>query len=152
MISKFKKVFLLIILIIFSSLWMTQIHADNDSIWGLNWSHWKIKYCNAKWKCWLNAWIEEVKKNLWDEIVKDKTASEYIQNIVKYLLWFVTLIAVIYVIYAWFRILTSNGEDDTIKNSKKTIMYVIIWIVLIWFAYSIAYWATTIWEEAWKLH
>jgi len=153
MFKKINKIFVIIILI-FSNLflfWINSTQADDCGIWWLCWDTDSIRYC--KWNnCWLDTGIAEVKENLWDEIEKKDTASQYIQKIVKYALTFVTLIAVIYIIYAWFRILTSSWEDEVIKNSKKTIIYVIIWIVLIWFAYEIAFWATTIWTEAWKIN
>lgn len=143
-----KKILLLILLFISSILIQTINFSPSvsaDLIWW--WWWWEIKYC--QWNsCWTEAWIKEVERNLGDEVIKDRTFSEYIQDIVAYLLWFITLIAVIYIIYAWFRILVSSWDDETIKNSKKTIIYVIVWIVVIWFAYAIANFAVNIWQES----
>ena len=152
MLKKINKIIVLILLI-FSNLflfWINSTQADDCGIWWLCWNTDSIKYC--KWdSCWLTTGMDEVEKNLWNEIEKEDTAVQYIQKIVKYALTFVTIISVIYIIYAWFRILTSSWEDEVIKSSKKTIIYVIIWILLIWFAYEIAFWATNFWTEAKKM-
>lgn len=107
-----------------------------------------VNYCK-NWDCGLDKWVELVKTSIKD-IDTTWKATDKVQNIVKYLLWFLTLVAVIYIIYAWFRILTSSGEDEVIKSQKKTIIYVIIWILVIWFAWTIANFAVEIWASAWK--
>ena len=80
---------------------------------------------------WINAasWIKALETK--------KKASQYIQDVIVYLLGFLTLIATIYIIYAWFNLLIWAWNDDSVKNSKNTIIYVIIWIVLIWLAFPI---------------
>ena len=103
----------------------------------------KIYLCSWD-ECGLEQWVKLVKTSV-EDIDTEWEASDKIQDIIKYLLWFVTLIAVIYIIYAWFRILTSSGEDEVIKNSKKIIIYVIVWILVMWFAWTIANFAVTIW-------
>ncbi|MDD3301944.1 MAG: hypothetical protein PHN31_00170 [Candidatus Gracilibacteria bacterium] len=80
--------------------------------------------------------LSEIKDHL-DNIVVDQTLSEFIQNVVQYGLTFISIIAVVYIIYAGFRILTSSGSDDALKKSRTTIVYVFIGIVIIWLAWSI---------------
>lgn len=98
----------------------------------------KIIYCSDG-ECSLDKWTELVKKGI-DDIEKNRTASEYVQDVVLYLLTFITIIAVIYIIYAGFKILTSAGNDDEISKSKSTIVSVLIWIVIIWLSYTIVKW------------
>jgi len=88
---------------------------------------------NSSWYSW---GLSEIKDHL-DNIVVDQTLSEFIQNVVQYLLTFISIIAVVYIIYAGFRILTSSWSDDALKKSRTTIVYVFIWIVIIWLAWSI---------------
>lgn len=123
-------------------------------IWTTNWTtNWigafddeakKPIYLCDSWDCGLEKWADLVRDSGIEGIVIDWTASDQIQKIIVYLLRFITLIAVIYIIYAWFRILTSSWEDEVIKSQKKTIIYVIVWIVVIWFAWTIANFAVTI--------
>ena len=102
----------------------------------------KIEYCDW-WECGLKEWVELAKTSV-EWIVTEWAATDHIQKIITYLLSFITLIAVIYIIYAWFRIQTSSGDDEVIKTQKKTIWYVVVWIVVIWFAWTIANFAVGI--------
>ena len=84
----------------------------------------------------LKEWIYNVRWEIW-ALEKKRKASEYIQDVVIYLITFLTLLAVIYIIYAWFNILTSAWDEEKAKNSKNIILYVIIWISIIWLAFPI---------------
>lgn len=89
--------------------------------------------------CSLTEWTQTVKDGL-TSINTTDTTSVYVQNIVKYLLTFLSIIAVIYVIYAWFKILVSGWNEEDIKKSKTTIFSVVIGIIIIWLAYAIVSW------------
>lgn len=99
--------------------------------WGSN----RIIYCNGD-DCSLQGWIDAV-GNSDLSIETQRPFSEWIQDIVIYLMSFITIIAVIYIIYAGFRILVSAWDDEQISNSKKTILSVAVGIILIWLAYAI---------------
>lgn len=92
-------------------------------------------YCQGS-QCSLTGWIDAIKGSLWG-IETTRSASQYVQDLVIYVLGFITLIAVIYVIYAWFMIMIGNGDEERLKKSKQTILYVAIGIAVIWFAYPI---------------
>ena len=95
-----------------------------------------IPYC--EWDtCSLEWWLELIKKANIKGLETEAGFSQYIQGIIIYLLGFVSLIALIYVIYAWFRVLISSGDEEELKKAKKTILYVIIWILIMWFAWAI---------------
>lgn len=98
----------------------------------------RIIYCQDG-ECSLDEWIEVVKTDI-NDLETTRTASQYVQDLVKYLLTFITIIAVLYIIYAWFKILTSAGNDDEVKKSKTMITSVLVWIVIIWLAYAIVIW------------
>lgn len=121
--------------ILFSFLWASTVSASvyDEVIWGGSPS---VKYC--QWgECGIDNGINIVEDALDGSIETDRSASEYIQDIVVYLLWFVSLIAVIYIIYSGFQILIWSGDEEKLKNSKKIILYVILWIILMWLAWPI---------------
>jgi len=98
--------------------------------------------------CNLKTWIEKTKNSLsWVE--NTRTFSEYIQSIIIYILKFLSLIAVIYIIYAWFIVLTWLWEEEKLKTAKKTIVYVIAWLLIIWSAYSIVILIINILNTTW---
>ena len=84
----------------------------------------------------LSDWIDLVKDEV-NSIYTDKPFSEKVQDIMLYLIWFVSFIAILYIIYAWFMILTWAWEEEKLKKAKTIIYYVAIWIILIWLAYPI---------------
>jgi len=96
----------------------------------------KVIYCQPGDNCSLAGGTNIVANNI-DAIEKNKKFSVFIQDIVAYLLLFLGIVGVLYIIYAGFTILTSGGDDDAMKKSKKTIFHVAIGLLLIFLAYSI---------------
>ena len=93
------------------------------------------RYCQGG-ECWVQQWIDLVWTWI-DGIETSRTFSQYVQDIAIYVLWFVSLVAVLYIIYAGFRILIWNWDEEQLKKSKSIIIYVIIWLVVMWLAWSI---------------
>ncbi len=60
-----------------------------------------------------------------------------ITNVIVALLSLITLVAVAYVLYAGFQILTAGGDEEKVKVGRKTIINVLIGIVIMWLAYWI---------------
>lgn len=93
----------------------------------------------------IDCWWKDCNIITWTEIIKDevtgiedeRTLSEYIQGVVEMLLTFVSFIAVVYIIYAWFRILIWGWDEENLKKQKTTILYVAVWIIVMWLAYPI---------------
>jgi hypothetical protein len=107
--------------------WLQDVFQDTNP---------KTPYCQQEGECSLTNWIKDM--HAWiNDIEKDRKASTYIQDIIKYLLGFITLVAVIYIIYAGFQIMISAGAEDKVKKSKTTIFHVLAWIIVIWLSYSI---------------
>jgi len=95
----------------------------------------EIPYCNDDWECWVIQWIEAVKDI--EAVENEKKASQYIQDIVKYILSFLALVATLIIIYAWFTVLISVWDEEKTKKSKQMIIYSIIWLVIIFMAWPI---------------
>ncbi|MDD5213146.1 MAG: pilin [Candidatus Gracilibacteria bacterium] len=106
--------------------WLQDVFQDTNP---------KTPYCQDG-ECSLSNGIKDMHAGI-NDIEKDRKASTYIQDIIKYLLGFITLVAVIYIIYAGFQIMISAGAEDKVKKSKTTIFHVLIGIVVIWLSYSI---------------
>ncbi len=96
---------------------------------------WKLPYCNWS-ECGYQSWVKKV-RDLVTSAETRMTLSEYIQKVIVYLLTFISIVWVIFIIYAWFSILIWWWNDEAEKKSRKTIIQVIIWIIIIWLAYSI---------------
>ena len=57
-----------------------------------------------------------------------------VENILKGVLNFLALIAVIFIVIAGIRLVTSQGEDDAKDKAKNTIIYVAVGLIVIIFA------------------
>lgn len=126
-----------LLIIGFTLIWLLSfLHTSLASANIFWWSNQKIPYCTWN-ECWLQQWVEQVKSSgiMW--IITEWTASWYIQRVVIYILWFLSIIAVILIIYAWFNMLTSAWDDEKAKKSKSIIIYSIIWLVIIFLAWPI---------------
>ncbi|MBT3835601.1 hypothetical protein HOF56_05165 [Candidatus Peribacteria bacterium] len=55
-------------------------------------------------------------------------------NVLNIVLNFLALIAVVFVIVGGFRILTAGGNEENVTKGRKTIIYAIIGLVIIFFA------------------
>ncbi|MDD4151183.1 MAG: hypothetical protein PHR68_01070 [Candidatus Gracilibacteria bacterium] len=106
--------------------WISDIFSDSNP---------ETPYCQDD-ECSLESGITVMKAGI-NDIEKDRKASTYVQDIIKYVLGFVTLVGVIYIIYSGFQIMISAGAEDKVKKSKMTIFYIFMGIVLIWLAYPI---------------
>jgi type IV secretory pathway VirB2 component (pilin) len=94
-----------------------------------------IPYCLGN-ECTLSGGLNAA-KTASAGLFTTKSISTYAVDIVQYFLGFVTLIAVIYIIYAGFQIMTGGGDEEKMKKSRNTILYVFIGIVIMWLAYAL---------------
>lgn len=112
-----------------------SVQAKCDGIFDINCNE-QIIYCPDGEDCGLEKWIDIVKEDI-DGIVVDKKATVYIQDIVVYLLTFITLIAILYIIYAGFKVLTGAGDEEAQWEAKKIIISVFLGILLMWLSFAI---------------
>lgn len=97
-----------------------------------------VHYCQW-WECSFERWVNLLKTGI-NDIETGRKFSVYIQDVVIYLLTFVTIVWVIYIIYAGFQLMTWGGNEEKLKKTKNIIIYVIIGIILMWLAYPIMKW------------
>jgi len=129
-----RKVLLYIIM--FASLFFaTSSLAGAYSLYGNSSMPYDIP-CNGAVNC-VQYGAKEVQKNV---DATTKPFSTYVQDYINYLLTFLTIIAVIYIIWAGFQIMIGEGDTEKLGKAKKTILYVAIGIIIIWLAYAIVIW------------
>jgi Type IV secretion system pilin len=95
----------------------------------------QIEYCQDG-KCTIK-WGEEAVKIAIGTTFTDKPLSVFITDVVRYFLSFVTIVAVIYIIFAGFQLMTWGGDEEKTKKARQIIIYVIAGIVLMWVSYWI---------------
>ncbi len=82
-----------------------------------------------------------------EKITEHKTAMDNTLNLIKrtinYLLWFMWLVALVYLIYHWFLILTAGDDDAQYKKWLKSMKYAAIaiwWVWISWLFVSFIFW------------
>lgn len=60
-----------------------------------------------------------------------------IRDIINIMLFLIGMIAVLMIVIAGFRFVTSNGDSNTVSSAKNTIIYAVIGIVVAVMAYAI---------------
>lgn len=88
----------------------------------------------------LNFWADKPQAIAW----ASGTADTEIMNLIGRLAQFLSLLAVWYALWGWFKILTAWGEEDGVKKWKTIIVQALIWLVVIWLSYSIVNWLVTL--------
>lgn len=120
---------ILLIFILFSSFWSTC--SARNSLFNNTTN--QIPYCNDWDDCWLREWIKAI-ENI-DGIENNRSASEYIQDILWYILSFLALIAIIIIIYSWIVLLTWLWDQEKLTKTKNIILYAVFWLVIIFLAW-----------------
>lgn len=70
-------------------------------------------------------------------VITGKSLSRAVQDVIIYFLTFISLIAVIYVMWAGAQMLLFPSSEESSEKTKKIIISVIIGIAIIWFAWWI---------------
>jgi len=131
-----KKIWIYLFFLL-CSFYLFDINISNAIFWQQN----KIIYCQWE-ECSLDEWIKAIKESdldlkwtnwNWEDV----SASEYYQDLIIKLMQYISLIAVIFVLFAWFRILTSGWDEETVKKQKKLIFAVAVWLMVMWLAWTI---------------
>jgi len=72
-----------------------------------------------------------------DPNVGENTPYNIIITVVKYLLGFLGLIAVIFILYGGFKWMTAGGNDDKVSDAKKIIIRAVIGLIIVFAAWVI---------------
>ena len=103
-----------------------------------------------KWIIWITAWIVVMQaayafsKNLYDKNIDWNLAINFTTAIIDPIIWLLEVLASIFfiwiAIFAFFRLVTANWDEESVKTWKMTIIHAIIWFVVIKIARVIVEW------------
>lgn len=91
---------------------------------------------------------------LWSTECKDTALSnpnltettKIIASVLKYATWFIWVITIILIIWAWFLLISSSWDEAKSKKAKSIIKYIIIWVILI--ASSVMLFNFMVWKDS----
>lgn len=94
-----------------------------------------------KWWLWVTIWLMVTQwayafvMVLFDKWVSENLAEEFAQKIIEPLIWLLEVWAsfffILVAILAFYKLVTANGNEDTVKQWKMSIVYAIIWFIVI---------------------
>ena len=104
---------------------------------------WKFK----KWIIWITVWLIVMQiafafaEVVFDRGVSARLWASLIEVIVYPLIELIRTLASIFfiamAIYAFYRLITANGNEEAVKSGKMSILYALIWFLLVRFAQGI---------------
>lgn len=106
-----------------------------------------------KWIIWISIWIMITQisysfvDSLYSKWVSDALAYDFsksiIEPLIKLLQTWASFVFLAVAIIAFFKMITANGAEEKIKSSKMSILYSIIWFIIIkfsWLLVDTIYW------------
>lgn len=63
--------------------------------------------------------------------------AKVVVDVINWANWFIWIILVVLIIYTWAKILLSGWNEDTLKSSKSSLLYIAIWVWLLVMNYLI---------------
>ena len=107
---------------------------------------WKFK----KWIIWITLWLMTMQiaytfvLTLYAKYIWESLAFDLIDNIINPLIWLMEIMASLFfiaiAIIAFYKMVTANWNEENIKSAKMSILYAIIWFILIKLAKVIVEW------------
>jgi hypothetical protein len=86
---------------------------------------------------WIDSWFFQIVGN---NCINKWNLSWFVQSVVNIINWMnslVGIIVVIMIIYAWFTIIFSAGDEEKMKKAKMSIVYIAIGLFLLFANYLI---------------
>jgi len=75
--------------------------------------------------------------------LETKSLPVRLQEYMKFIMWFLYLIAIALALYWWFMILTASWDEEKVKKWKTILIQAWVWLVVIFLAWSIITWVLT---------
>ncbi len=83
----------------------------------------------------INWWVED--EWMWEEILEFESIP-IIAQIINWVMWLTMFIIVVLIIIQWYKFFTKPDDPKNLESLKKTILYILIWVLVIWAAYVIS--------------
>ena len=103
-----------------------------------------------KWIIWITAWLIIMQMayaytlTLYAKSVWESLAFSLIDNIINPLIWLVEVLAsfvfIAIAIFAFYRMITANWKEEEVSRAKMSIVYAIMWVILLKLAKLIVEW------------
>lgn len=70
--------------------------------------------------------------------VLDFGSIPIIAQVINWVMWLTMFVILVLIIVQWYKLFTKPDDPKTRESLKKTLLYIIIWVLVIWAAYAIS--------------
>lgn len=101
----------------------------------------QIPICPDSQNCSITTGINLLKGQIRDLIVNE-TASQYAQRVAGNIVAVLSIVGVLFIVYAGFLLMAAGGNEENSKKAKSIIVGVLVGYVIIFLAYSVVSFVT----------
>ena len=112
--------------------WILIVMWSKQIVEAVIWNQNEVLNRNAtRIRWWSETWW------MWEEMLEFESVP-IIAQIINWVMWLTMFIVLVLIIIQWYKILTKPDDPGTRTGMKKSIIYILIWILVIWAAYVIS--------------
>lgn len=121
--------------IIWCVVWILIVMWAKELVEAVMWKQKKVLNEAATWidwKSWTGAWTGMWNGILWFENIP------LVTNIINWVMWLTMLIVLVLIVIQGYKMFTKPDDPKNRESLKKTLLYILIWVLVIWAAYAIS--------------
>ena len=98
---------------------------------------WKQEYVLNQAATTISWWEEWEWEWMWNKLMKFGSIP-LIAQIINWAMWLTMFVLLVLIVLQWYKIFTKPDDTKLIENIKKTLLYIVIWVLVIGAAYVIS--------------
>ena len=120
-------------IILWCLIWILIVMWSKQIVESVMWKQEKVLNDNAKWITTTADGTEWMGNN-----ITEFESIPIIAQVINWVMWLTMFVIVILIIIQGYRMFTKPDDPENRKRLKKTMLYIIIWVLVIWASYVIS--------------